>query len=204
MSSDMRFLVRRGVPVDLRGCIWFQVSGAHVKMSKAEAQRREGEASYFQQKVQDVEGGGGDTVAQRDILKDIGRTWMSNVMHMDPAFRLRLKNVLMCYSLRNPQIGYCQSMNFIAALFLLFLDEERTFWLLATLVRGVPRVRANWQCGCIVNCWFRWRSCCLSSLAAVCSPSCATKKFSPSACARAVCLPDEIVIHVFHFLSAGT
>jgi hypothetical protein len=147
MSSNMRFLVRRGVPVDLRGCIWFQVSGAYVKMSKAEALRKEDELSYYQQKLHDVQALEEETVAQRDILKDIGRTWMSNVMHMDPAFRLRLKNVLMCYSVRNPQIGYCQSMNFVAALFLLFLDEERTFWLLATLVRGMSCLHANCKCG---------------------------------------------------------
>jgi hypothetical protein len=29
-------------------------------------------------------------------------------------------------------------MNFIAGLFLLFLDEESTFWLLATLVFSIP------------------------------------------------------------------
>jgi hypothetical protein len=134
MSADMRDLVRKGVPVDLRGCIWFQVSGAHALFSKHAAQRKLGELSYYEQKLQDLNTGHQETQSQRDILKDIGRTWTNNVVHMDDTFRLRLKNVLMCYSIRNPHIGYCQSMNFIAALFLLFLDEESAFWLLATLV----------------------------------------------------------------------
>lgn len=137
MSSEMRDLVRKGVPVDLRGYIWFQVSGAYVKCSKAAALRKEGELSYYQHKLQDLSAGLEQTQSQRDILKDIGRTWTSNVVHMDDAFRSRLQNVLMCYSIRNPQIGYCQSMNFIAGLFLLFLDEESAFWLLATLVISI-------------------------------------------------------------------
>jgi hypothetical protein len=142
MSSEMRDLVRKGVPVDLRGCIWFQVSGAYVKFSKAAALRKEGELSYYQLKLQDLSAGLEQTQSQRDILKDIGRTWTSNIVHMDAAFRTRLQNVLMCYSIRNPQIGYCQSMNFIAGLYLLFLDEESAFWLLATLVISI---QANYQ-----------------------------------------------------------
>ena len=50
----MRDLVRKGVPVDLRGYIWFQVSGAYVKCSKAAALRKEGELSYYQHKLQDL------------------------------------------------------------------------------------------------------------------------------------------------------
>jgi hypothetical protein len=134
MNSYMRELVRKGVPVDFRGCVWFQVSGAYGKFSRAAALRKEGELSYYQQKLHDLNAGVEQTQSQRDILKDISRTWTNNVVHMDAAFRERLQNVLMCYSIRNPQIGYCQSMNFIAGLFLLFLDEESTFWLLATLV----------------------------------------------------------------------
>jgi hypothetical protein len=134
MSSEMRDLVRKGVPVDLRGCIWYQVSGALFLASKTQAQRKEGELSYYQQKLQDLEAVTEYTQSQRDILKDVGRTWTSNIVHMDAAFRFHLQNVLMCYSIRNPQIGYCQSMNFVTGLFLLFLDEESAFWLLATLV----------------------------------------------------------------------
>ncbi len=143
MSSEMRDLVRKGVPVDLRGCIWFQVSGALFLASKAAAQRKEGELSYYQQKLLDSSAVTEYTQSQRDILKDVGRTWTSNIVHMDDAFRLHLKNVLMCYSIRNPQIGYCQSMNFITGLFLLFLDEESAFWLLATLVLHMLRARVT-------------------------------------------------------------
>ena len=46
----------------------------------------------------------------------------------------QLREVLVAYSVRNSSVGYCQSMNFIAALLLLFVDAEPAFWMLANLV----------------------------------------------------------------------
>ena len=51
-----------------------------------------------------------------------------------------LRRVLLAYAIRNPEIGYCQSMNFIAALLLYHLSEENTFWVLASLLEDIlPR-----------------------------------------------------------------
>jgi hypothetical protein len=41
-----------------------------------------------------------------------------------------LRRVLYAFSVHNPKIGYTQSLNFIAGLLLLFLPEEKAFWLL--------------------------------------------------------------------------
>jgi hypothetical protein len=38
----------------------------------------------------------------------------------------KLRRVLVAYSWQNPNVGYCQGMNLLAALALLFLDEVRT------------------------------------------------------------------------------
>lgn len=51
--------------------------------------------------------------------------------------RTRVSRVLTGFCARNPQIGYCQGMNTIAAWLLLFLDEESAFWLLCRLVESV-------------------------------------------------------------------
>ena len=45
-----------------------------------------------------------------------------------------LRNILMAYSMRNPAVGYCQSMNFLCAMLLLHLEEEQAFWVLTSLV----------------------------------------------------------------------
>jgi hypothetical protein len=64
------------------------------------------------------------------ISKDLTRT--------APGFRdldwllFRLERVLTTYSLRNPSVGYAQSMNFIAAVFLSATGSETvTFWAMA-------------------------------------------------------------------------
>ena len=52
-----------------------------------------------------------------------------------------LKNILLAYSVRNPQVGYCQSMNFLCAMLLLYLEEEQAFWVLAALVEVLRLLR---------------------------------------------------------------
>ena len=46
----------------------------------------------------------------------------------------KLRRVLLAYSLHNPTIEYCQGFNRIAAIALLFLDEEDAFWCLVYIV----------------------------------------------------------------------
>ena len=46
----------------------------------------------------------------------------------------KLRNILTSYAKRNPRVGYVQSMNYIVALLLLFMEEDEAFW---TLVRCV-------------------------------------------------------------------
>ena len=41
---------------------------------------------------------------------------------------MNLQDVLLAYCCHNPTIGYCQGMNFIVRLALLFMDTEDAFW----------------------------------------------------------------------------
>ena len=49
----------------------------------------------------------------------------------------KLRRVLLAYSLHNPEIEYCQGFNRIAAIALLFLNEEDAFWCLVYIVEVV-------------------------------------------------------------------
>ena len=51
----------------------------------------------------------------------------------------QLRRVLYAYASRNPVLGYCQSMNFLAAFFLVHMgaDEQTVFWLLAACVERI-------------------------------------------------------------------
>lgn len=45
-----------------------------------------------------------------------------------------LRRLLQAFAVFNPRIGYCQGLNFIAGMMLVFMQEEDAFWLLVTVV----------------------------------------------------------------------
>ena len=57
---------------------------------------------------------------------------------MEKNFLEKLKNILMCYSIRNTSIGYCQGMNFIVGRLLLIIDnEEQVFWIFTQIIEKI-------------------------------------------------------------------
>jgi len=52
------------------------------------------------------------TSYENQIDKDIKRT-SSKSLNENPELKTKMKNVLMCYSIRNSSIGYCQGFNFL-------------------------------------------------------------------------------------------
>ena len=62
----------------------------------------------------------------------------------------RLRRVLKAYSTYDREIGYCQGMNFIAAMFLTLVSEEKAFWMLVCESRSFLDVYLE-------SCALRWR-----------------------------------------------
>ena len=57
---------------------------------------------------------------------------------MTDSFLEKLKNILVCYSIRNTSIGYCQGMNFIGGRILLVMgNEEQAFWLFIQIMEKI-------------------------------------------------------------------
>jgi len=52
------------------------------------------------------------TSHENQIDKDIKRT-SAKSLSKNPELKIKMKNVLMCYSIRNSSIGYCQGFNFL-------------------------------------------------------------------------------------------
>ncbi|KAH2175964.1 hypothetical protein KXW37_009055 [Aspergillus fumigatus] len=111
-------------------------------MRKVRAERRkEGEAAAAAAYDDLVAGIGGSepdpsVVAQIDM--DINRTLTDNVFFRKGPGVSKLREVLLAYSRRNPEVGYCQGMNLIAASLLLITPTaEDAFWILASMIENI-------------------------------------------------------------------
>ncbi|SMQ47304.1 unnamed protein product [Zymoseptoria tritici ST99CH_3D7] len=120
----------------------------------------------------DVQAGAGGGRLTQQFLRDsdttngTGRSNANstrNRMTKDPETPIvqALRRVLQAFAVHNPQIGYCQSLNFIAGLLLLFLneDEEKAFILLEIVTslhlpgtHGVALEGANIDIGVLMSC----------------------------------------------------
>ncbi|CEG39566.1 gtpase-activating protein [Plasmopara halstedii] len=131
-SRQFNVLLKAGVSPQLRGQVWWMCSGA------AEL-RREAKESYpaLLHRLHTL-----SKCAEMDIEKDLPRTFplaLRESMRQSQEFSDEdsfgeLRRVLQAYSLRNPTVGYCQSMNFLAAVLLQHMGEEEVFWVLAAIV----------------------------------------------------------------------
>lgn len=63
-------------------------------------------------------------ISEVQIDLDVKRTYPDNPICITDSFSKQLKNVLLCYAIRNSSIGYCQGMNFIVGRLLLAINDE--------------------------------------------------------------------------------
>lgn len=142
-SGKVKKLIRRGIPPEWRGQAWFFYGGGNEKLNK--------HVGTYDQIVRDTM-----NLHNKDtevIERDLNRTFPDNVYFarssatdgaVETEMISSLRRVLVAFAYYQPQIGYCQSLNFLAGLLLLFMSEERAFWLLVILTeRIIPKVHST-------------------------------------------------------------
>ncbi|KAF2131441.1 TBC-domain-containing protein [Dothidotthia symphoricarpi CBS 119687] len=123
--QEFRRLVLEGIPVAYRAKVWAECSGAA-------ALRIPG---YYEDLL---DNGSDDPVIAAQIQMDITRTLTDNIFFRTGPGVAKLNEVLLAYSRRNPDVGYCQGMNLITACLLLILPtSEDAFWMLATMIETI-------------------------------------------------------------------
>merc|ERR1719195_2122205 len=87
---------------------------------------------YYQALLSNYNPGLALSPAAKQIELDLLRTLPNNIYYENNHSKgvPKLRRVLLAYSLHNPELEYCQGFNRIAAMALLFLDEEEAFWCL--------------------------------------------------------------------------
>eukprot|EP00013_Stygamoeba_regulata_P021401 CAMPEP_0177665944 /NCGR_PEP_ID=MMETSP0447-20121125/21322_1 /TAXON_ID=0 /ORGANISM="Stygamoeba regulata, Strain BSH-02190019" /LENGTH=832 /DNA_ID=CAMNT_0019172067 /DNA_START=35 /DNA_END=2533 /DNA_ORIENTATION=- len=117
-----------GVIPHLRGLFWQLAAGAKSRPDRQEI--RYGDLCRALPPEH-------ESVHLQQIDKDLGRTFPNNRAFTKEEGVAALRRVLLVYSHFNETVGYCQSMNFVCALFLLFMSEQEVFWLMAQVVDHV-------------------------------------------------------------------
>ncbi|KAK4397611.1 TBC1 domain family member 2B [Sesamum angolense] len=128
-AITLKRLIRKGIPPNLRPKVWFTLSGAAKKKSTVPDSYYNDLTSAVEDKV---------TSATKQIDHDLPRTFPGHPWLDTPEGHAALRRVLVGYSFRDSDVGYCQGLNYVAALLLLVMKtEEEAFWMLAVLLENV-------------------------------------------------------------------
>lgn len=165
-STKTKRFIRKGIPPDWRGAAWFYYAGGPAVLSKHRGvyEHLVRRADLLPDGPPRPPGETGEVkpLIVEDIEKDLYRTFPDNIRFKppppppaedptedagsveaavsqpppEPEIITSLRRVLHAFALYNPRIGYCQSLNFLAGLLLLFVEtEEQAFWLLNIITR---------------------------------------------------------------------
>ncbi|XVE99413.1 hypothetical protein REPUB_Repub03eG0196100 [Reevesia pubescens] len=143
-KEELEVLVRGGVPMALRGELWQAFVGVRTRRVEnyyhdlLSNETKSGNNTEQQSKQSDSKGSTTESICgpekwKGQIEKDLPRTFPGHPA-LDDDGRNALRRLLTAYARHNPSVGYCQAMNFFAALLLLLMPEENAFWALMGII----------------------------------------------------------------------
>lgn len=147
-SQEVKRFIRKGIPPEWRGAAWFYYGDGAAFLAA--------NPGLYDQLVKQLEEGALPDNYRDMIERDLNRTFPDNIHfkpeppstysidHIAPPetdMIKSLRRILQAFAVHNPKVGYCQSLNFLAGLLLLFMRlsfragnfEERAFALLCIL-----------------------------------------------------------------------
>ncbi|XP_011004123.1 PREDICTED: TBC1 domain family member 8B-like isoform X1 [Populus euphratica] len=131
--KELEFLVRGGVPKDLRGEVWQAFVGVKTRRVERYYEGLLAEESNTDESKEHNNSNAAPRKWKKQIEKDLPRTFPGHPA-LDERGRDSLRRVLVAYARHNPSVGYCQAMNFFAGLLLLLMPEENAFWTLVGIL----------------------------------------------------------------------
>lgn len=131
-SRRVSKLADQGIPSEVRGQVWKLLAGIEARDDKV--YYRLLEEKNWVKSIHD------------QILRDIDRTMPRHILFREKGHgQTMLTNVLLAYSSYRPDVGYCQGMGFITAMFLMYMPEEDAFWQLDQLAGSDYNFGIVWE-----------------------------------------------------------
>ncbi|KAF3421656.1 hypothetical protein E2986_04563 [Frieseomelitta varia] len=126
-TTETAKLIIQGVPQSLRGEVWLTFSGALNEMVMNPGLYK----SLVDQSL------GKSCQANEEIERDLHRSLPEHPAFQSDTGISALRRVLSAYAWKNPQIGYCQAMNIVASVLLIYCSEESAFWQLCNVCESL-------------------------------------------------------------------
>ena len=123
--SKLKERTRKGIPDGMRGIAWINIAGV--------SEYKKGKENLYKNLMANIKND--DFIEKKEedvIIRDLHRTFPKSIIFNSKLGegQRNLFRILMCMGSLNRNTGYVQGMGFLAALFLLYMDEENAFWML--------------------------------------------------------------------------
>ncbi|GAB6021897.1 hypothetical protein CHUAL_006062 [Chamberlinius hualienensis] len=129
-TKEIKNLVRSGIPNHFRAKVWGLLIQDKVKSVK------ESKGPLYYDHLRSLMSESEVVLShRRQISLDLLRTMPNNVHFNDIEADgvKKMQDVLQAFCLHSPSVGYCQGMNFIVGMALLFMKAEDAFWFLVAI-----------------------------------------------------------------------
>jgi len=128
-TEELKYLTRCGIPHEFRARVWKDLINLRIS-----SDRNLAGTGYYFNLLNDKQGCYNPSSKQIEL--DLLRTLPNNKFYdkIESEGISKLRRILLAYSWHNPSVGYCQGLNRLAAIALLYLDEENAFWALVCIV----------------------------------------------------------------------
>lgn len=145
LAQHIQQLFRKSpVPFKIRAFVWLRISGASLR-------RLSSPVDLFLSLIARAKTEAANAPHRDQIELDLHRSMPEHPYFQEDAGINALRDALLAYSVFNPTVGYCQSMNIVASALLLVCTPEETFFLLAAIIERIPEYYIGQMLGSIVD-----------------------------------------------------